>query len=309
MTKVFILISHLGLVFSLTHLKAQSALELHLSFQKDTIEFISTWEINIAVKNTSKRAVLAYPLHKTGESMIDYGELSLEILLESDSIWRNSRSLMNMHYDLNKPANQRCALLDPNNTIKNTFICRPPFELLKFGVVKVRARYLLCEEFDNGDPYIYSNIVNLHINKYKESELGVFSYLNSKGRFDFLLAPIFFNASGDSSDVVHAEYLTKNFSTSKFTPYANLYLSHIYSLKANNIAIRNIINKNESKIEGLEALRLSKKFALKAKESKDAKIQEISVELLDFLKNILDQLYLFNPPVELEEEFTFPFKH
>jgi hypothetical protein len=304
MKKVRIVITHFCITFLFAHLEAQSGLDISISFPKDTLDFVSVWDIDLAIDNNSDRDIFSYPIINKGGNLIEYGELRLEILCENDSIWRNARSFTNIHLEGYSAPENYVVLLKPNDMMKNTFHCRPPFEILKFGALKARIAFRLFEVNDSEEFYAYSNVVDVYINEYVGIDRVAYNYLNSINRFDFLLSPLISLPASDSSDVTHAEYLVQNFPGVDLSVYANLYLSLFYAVKANNL-----VSKAKSKKDCLDSLKLSKELGLKARLTGNQAIRMRANEVLGSLSDILDVLYSYAPPVELEEEFTFPFKH
>ena len=106
------------------------------------------------------------------------------------------------------------------------------------------------------------------------------------------------------SAIVHAEYIIKKFPKSSLSIYAHLYLNSMYALKAKQVFLA-----SKNRDDAIKYLRLSKEYGFIVLNYKNTKMREIATTVLSSLELTLFIIYDYSPPWDLEQEFTFTFKH
>ena len=173
---------------------------------------------------------------------------------------------------------------------------------IKPGKIEVRASYALLE--GSKQKHTISPPVTLFINEYHGDDSLAFDYLNKLAHPDFILVPLFSISGIDTSYIPYAEHLIKKYPKSSLLPYAMLYLNSMYAKKAQIVAL-----KSKNLDEAIQYLRLSKKYGVNVLEYGSNRMREIATTVLNGLELTLFMLYDYNPPMDLEDEFTFTFKH
>lgn len=298
MKRTIFLLFFMHLMYSICAQKP-NALQLNLSFIKDRLGLLDPWEFSLHVTNIGSHKVSVYPLEITHERSSNYGYLALEILNIQDTVWEKTQCILNMHKEFENPS----IFLNPKEFIKATFFC-PPSSLLKTGTLEVRAIYA---PYGIGDTSrLYSNIVTVELEAYKGEDLLAYKYISSLPKPDFFLYPTCaIDEIIDTSYIKHSEYIITKFPNAIFTPFNEVFASLIYYGKAYD-SMRE--NKNTEKT--LTYLRESKKLALSASERSNLRVKESASKILSWpLNSIIFPLYDYDPPADVEREFTFPFKH
>jgi len=286
---------------SIKIIEAQTALSLNLYFEKDTIDLLTPWSFKLKVLNTSDGNVLVYPLLVSSGYVAEYGEIILEKKHENDSIWENTKLLINRYSHIYSSEKNYCITLHPNERIEGSFFCMPPMQSIRPGKIEVRVSYSLLEGLKQ--ERAISPPVTVYINEYHGNDSLAFGYLKKQPRPEFLLFPLF-SMGVDTSDIARAEYLIKKFPKSSLCPYAMLYLNSMYAQKAQNVML-----KSKNRDEAIQYLRLSKKYGFGSLEYGNSRMREIAKIVLNGLEMTLFTLYDNSPPLDLELEFTFPFKN
>lgn len=264
---------------------------------------IDPWKFKLEISNKGESVAQIYPVSVYRGRQSEIGYVSLEIKQDSIIGWIKTNCIINTHSENGYPSTNPSFGLRPNETFKpNGFYCPSPTNLLRVGTFYTRIVYA---PYGIGDTTrVYSSPLKLTILPYKGIDLSAYEYLKKLSNPNFILYPLVEISGVDTSDMVHAEYLIKNFPKSIFSDYARLYLTSMYISEAYNV-----IRKSKKIEDGLLYLRLSKKYGLSVIEKNDSRMREMAIEKLKSLEGISAQLYNYYSPLEIVEEFTFPFKH
>ncbi|MBL7810431.1 MAG: hypothetical protein JNN28_21585 [Saprospiraceae bacterium] len=293
--------------FSISNATVQSqnlnSLDVNLFFEEDTMQLIDPWKFKLEISNNGASEARIYPVSIYGGRRSEIGFISLEIKQDSAADWIRTPCIINTHSENGYPATNPSFGLQPKETFRSVdFHCPSPTNLLRLGILYARIVYA---PYGIGDTTrIYSPPLKLTITPYRGVDLSAYNYLKKLLNPNFILYPLVEVSHVDTSDIVHAEYLVKNFPESSLSDYARLYLTSMYLSKAYNV-----VKGSKNVEDGLYYLRLSKKYGLSVIEKNEKKMREIAIEKLKSLEGISAQLYNYYSPSEIVEEFTFPFKH
>lgn len=302
MTKAFFFLCSFSILGTYVQSQTLNSLDVNLFFEEDTMQLIDPWKFRLEISNKGASVVRIYPVSIYRGRRSEIGFVSLEVKQDSATDWIRTNCIINTHSENGYPSANPSFGLQPKETFRSMdFHCPSPTNLLRTGILYARIVYA---PYGVGDTTrIYSPPLKLTILPYEGVDMSAYNYLKKLPNPNFILYPLVEVLHIDTSDIVHAEYLIKNFSKSSLSDYARLYLTSMYIAKAYNVI------RGSKKVEdGLYYLRLSKKYGLLVVEKNEKKMREIAIEKLKSLEGISAQLYNYYSPSEIVEEFTFPFK-
>jgi len=276
-------------------------LKLMLNFDRDKIGLMDPWDFKMEVLNEGNSTEKVYAFDIISGKASSFGDISLEIKSNADTLWENTGCIVNRRMENN---NNFWISLSPGASTIGSFYCTSPLKNSFVDGAKIRAVYA---PFGVGHKArLYSTEKDIQIVKYSGDTLRGFDYLNRLKNPNFIFYPLY-SVSGpiDTSEAAHAEYIIDAFPNSSFRNYSELFLTNYYFSKALGAMEKG----NDPKIV-LNYLRKSKQHGLSALNFWDGRFKEnIDLILSRHVSLIVMRLYKNHPPKDLIQEFAYPPKN
>lgn len=282
------------------------ALEIKITFEKDSISFLEPWIFSINLINTgdSTESICVYSNDINVTTRFDKGDVSMQLKISDTSGWVDLKMFDCRRLDDENGAN--FITLSPGETLKfHKIIAPPPIIALpddsRCCYLRVNCNPFYCaQNTKNLNNRAISTLYKMPIRKLSSTDVLVFNDIKHLENPYFFLGPIT-KLGLDTSRIMIAELILEKYPAASVLPYLNLFLSNSYFAKARQCKA------NLNREQCLQNLKRAWNYGLNAFESRNEIVAGNAEILMQFEYNLLIDVFApENPPPGLEDEFRLP---